>query len=45
MIKSFKNKTTQDFYQGKRVKQWQAFQKQVESEGCKFLMKQLAWMI
>ncbi|MBV9576365.1 MAG: type II toxin-antitoxin system RelE/ParE family toxin [Gammaproteobacteria bacterium] len=30
MIRSFKNKTTQDFYQGKRVKKWQAFQKQTE---------------
>jgi toxin HigB-1 len=30
MIKSFKNKATQDFYQGKTAKQWQAFQKQAE---------------
>jgi proteic killer suppression protein len=30
MIKSFKNKIAKDFYDGKRVKQWQAFQKQAE---------------
>lgn len=30
MIRSFKNKAAQHFYQEKRVKQWQAFQKQVE---------------
>ena len=30
MIRSFKNKTVKDFYEGKRIKQWQAFQKQAE---------------
>lgn len=30
MIKSFKNKFVKDFYEGKRIKQWQAFQKQAE---------------
>lgn len=30
MIKSFKNRDTQDFYQGKRVKKWQEFQQQAE---------------
>lgn len=30
MIKSFKNKITRDFYEGKRTPRWQAFQKQAE---------------
>lgn len=30
MIKSFKNKETENFYSGKKVKQWQSFQKQAE---------------
>ncbi len=30
MIRTFKNKATEDFYLGKRVKQWQVFQKQAE---------------
>ena len=30
MIKTFKHKATKDFYEGKRIRQWQAFQKQAE---------------
>ena len=30
LIKTFKDKSTYDFYQGKIVRQWQAFQRQAE---------------
>lgn len=30
MIKTFKDKLTNEFYHGKRIKQWQAFSRQVE---------------
>lgn len=30
MIRGFKNKLSQDFYEGIRINQWQSFQKQAE---------------
>lgn len=30
MIRTFKNRDTRDFYQGRRVQQWQSFQRQAE---------------